>query len=810
MSVSLSFSAQSYLKETGINPQVILDIEGVDLIFGAQPILKSLTWDDDSPEALWDNDLSWDGKIQDVNSRDYIQLGSTTTNITQQIEPDKGSISSISTVNIALIDKDGEVSKALSFDSITEILGRKAVFSIGFAQGTYPEDANPVFRGIIVDFYTEPGLVVVSMASPETLKRQTLLEKIQTELTAPITNSETLIPVMMTTGIVQSGDALKTYIRIDDEIMEVIAINPTSLGVVRGQLNTVASSHDNEASVETFYRLQGKPLELALKVMLSKENNQLFTSLDKPKSINFISPTEYLSNALIFDYYSIEEKTGLVIGDIVELTSGSNAGTYTIKEFGLLESGSYIVVNETLIDESEYIGDFLYKSKWNVLPFGLGMLTNEVDVEQFESIDSFFGNNFVDYDLYIKDTIDNAKDFIDSQIFFPQGLYSIPRKARSSVKFIAPPFTSEIIPTIDLDGILNITKIKQRRSVHKYLYNTFVYRYNVDSIEDKYLAGRIVISSDSLDRLQVGKKQMKVESDGLRNNAETTLLIDNVGQRMVDRYQYAPTYLSDIEVNYKTGYAIEVGDIVPFGGKDLQFTNFQTGLKGTDVSLFEVINKSLNVKNGTIKIDLVSTNFDVFARYAVVSLASNIGSGSTNQRIRIELTNDTLEWARESDKWLPYIGQIVTVRSTDYTQEEEAVLTGIDPTDKNFLLLEAPLSFIPASGYVIEPSEYQNASPAINEIFKVQFAHFGGLPAITSVATNQEFDVDDPSTLAEGSMVVIHSKDFTRDSFGGKYKIDSIVGSTITLSTSLDFTPQIGDFVNNSNFQDNGYPYILI
>jgi hypothetical protein len=487
MAVNLSVKAQALLKEISIKPQIVLDIEGLDIIFGAQPVFKTLEWDDENAE--WDSGLSWDGLIEDANSRDWISLDGTTNNVTSQIQPDKGSTSSISTVNIAIVDKDGEVSKLLSFDNINEILGKKAIFSIGFAQGAYPNDFQPIFRGVVVDFYTDAGNIMVSLASSNSLLRQTLFNQYTDELDGSIDNSQTTVTVLDTSNLLEDQDAFSSYIRIDDEIMKVDSVDSAAqLTVTRAQLNTVAASHDDEAEVVSFYRLQGKPLDTALKLMLSNDGNEFFVSDDTPKSIEFVSATESIDNAVIFDYFDIEDKTGLTIGDSIKLDSVLNNGTFTIKEFGTLDSGdSYMVTNEALVSESEYTGTFEYNSKYNTLPEGLGMLTSEVDVEQFESIGSAFSSNFVDYDFYIKETIDDTSEFINKQVLFPQGLYQIPRKARTSVKFVVPPFSNEINATLGTDQITNITKIKQRRSTHKYLYNTYVYRYNVDSIEDRFL-----------------------------------------------------------------------------------------------------------------------------------------------------------------------------------------------------------------------------------------------------------------------------------------------------------------------------------
>lgn len=813
MAVQLSVTAQSLVEQIGIQPQIILDIEGVNLIFAARPVFKVLEWDEDSPEAIWDGDLFWDGTIGDSRSRDWISLNDTTTNITQQIAPDKGSTSSISTVNVSIIDKDGEVSSALSFDQIEDILGRKAIFSIGFANGVYPQDANPIFRGIIVDFYTEAGKVIISMASPESIKRQLFLEKVQNKLLGTVVdlgdgNFGTAFE--STSGFINSTYELGSYFRVNDEILEIQEVlSDTLLLVKRAQLGTVEGSHEIGDEVESFYVLRGKPLDLALKIMLSSEGNAFFESLDIPRSINTYLATLQQENAIFFDYFNIQEKTGLVVGDTVKLNSTLNDGEFTIAGFSTFESGqSAIIVEETLIDETEYSGTFSYKSKYNTLNTGLGMLTSEVDVEQFERIASQFAGNFVDYELYVKDSIDNAKDFIDQQIFFPQGLYSIPRKARSSVKFIVPPLTSDLVPYVSADAVLNANKIKQRRSVHKYHYNTYVFRYNVDSIEDKYLTGKIIVSANSLSRIPVGKKQLKIESDGLRDNPATSLLVDNIGSRLVERYQFAPVYYDDIEVNYKTGYTIEVGDVVPFGGTDLKITDLNSGARGSDFQLFEVYNKSLNVKNGNIKLSLVSTSFNIFGRYAVVSPSSLTGSGSTASRVKIKKSFDTGEILRESEKWQAYSGQIIAVRSQDFTQYEEIELLGVDPADDSFLLLDGSLSFIPGEDFIVEPAEYTDTKS--NSRFKLEFGHFSKEFKITSVQSQKSFVVDNASDMVVGSRVVVHSNDFLRDSFSEIYLVDSVVGSLVTLDRELSFLPLPGDVFNNSNFKDGEFPYLII
>ena len=901
MAVGLSVTAQSLLKQVGIQPQIALSIEGVDTLYAAQPVFKTLEWDDSN--ANWDDNLNWDGTINDPKAVDWISLQGTTTSITQQIRPDKGSTSSIATVNIAIVDVDGKVSKALSFDAIAEILGKKATFSIGFFNeaAVYPEDYQAIFRGVVVDFYTEAGIVMVSLASSESLKRQVFLEKQQTELTARIkyreldvqnirytqrsttvglftieyvnsaslsvsynsgTNKitvnmisgvttakqiveateneastffaveasvvgnnddvpqisqavtsfiiDTIINVNSTVGLYGALDSLSTYYRVNDELVEVTSIiSETQAEVVRGQLNTLSVPHENESECESFYRLQGKPLDLSLKIMLSEEGNEYFSSDDVPKSVNFISRTEQLANTIIFDYYDIKEKTGLVVGDTFQLDTTLNTNTYTIRGFGQLETGdSFIETFETLVTENEYLGTFKYKSKYNVLPTGLGMISNEVDIEEFENLKASFGSNFIDYDLYIKDSIDDMKTYMDSELFFPQGLYSIPRKARSSVKFVVPPFSSDILPTLDNNTITNITKIKQRRSVHKYLYNTYVWRFNQDSLEDKFLTGKVVINNTSVQRIKVGKKQLKIESTGLRSNVETFNLVNNLSQRLIDKYSLAPTYFEGVEVNYKTGYAVEVGDIIEAFPSETKTRDLRTGSSQRS-KLYEVTNKSLNVKTGKIKLSLISSAFEIESRYVVVSLSSRVVTGSTDTRLIIEPINDLGRFRSPTSQWEIFRGKNIRVRSKDYL-DDDTVTFEIDPTNNAALILDTPLSFTPSAGYIVEVPDYNDTDAGIDSEYKLQFGYNTTRVTITSVTDAKTFDVDLPDNLVVPSLIYVHSDDYLETSSSELIRIESIVGNTVTLESDLPFTPQINHIVDRSNFKDDGFPYTFI
>lgn len=811
MAVILSARAELLSRNISKKPQIILEIEGIDNIFAINPVFKFATWDD--PNINWDDpEVNWDGLVQNTDAFQYISLTGTSKDISQQLRPDKG-VAAVSVFNIEIVDKYSQVSKLLSFDNITEILGRKAVVYFGFSGAAHPDDSVPILRGYIDEFQSGNGAVNISVSHPANLQRQSIFFEHKSQLTAAIDSVTQTIPLTTTVNLFEEQDALTPYIRIDDEIMEVISIDSaTQITVNRGQLETLANSHDDEGEVSSIWRLRGNPIDLALKIMLSNDNNSSSTTTEMPRSIRLISPADDIESAIIFEHYNIEDFLGLVVGDSITLAGTVNAGTYQVTGFGIFETGSFILVNASLIQEGDYTGTFEYKSQFNTLPigFGLGMSTTEVDVKGHLNIQSIFFTSFVGYDFRITEQIENASDFISQEIFYPQGLYSLPRKARVSVKMTNPPFSSEVLPILNTRNIISPEKLKQHRTTHREYYNNYLYKFNFDLIADKFLEGRLLIDEGSRAKFKVGYKQFLIESMGLRRSNETENMIEIVSSRYIDRYSNAPVTIENIEVLYQDGIKIEVGDSIPFGGDDVKLNELETGRRGVSLKLYEVKNKSLNITNAKVKLSLSQTNFGLNDRYAVISMGSDIGDGSTTTKIKINKTLDTGEFLNEWQKWEPYFGLAVVIRSDDYSYYEESILQGVDPQNNSFLVLDVALPSAPLEGYIIELVNYQDDDIESGALYKINFVHLTAQEEITSVASDSEFDVLDASRLFVGSQVFVHSEDYTRDSFTQKLTIESIVSNTVTLSSALSFTPLVGDFLERSSFLDGGAPYLIL
>lgn len=885
MAFRLSAKTKALSQSTKITPQIILDISGVDLIFGTNPVLEVTRWDGEG--LKWDSSLFWDSESPKAESRDYIQLGGTTKNITQQIKVDKGGSSSITTATIQILDKDSEIAKKFSFDSITEILGRRCKMFTGMSGGAYPEDMIPVLFGYITDIAFQNGSVFLSIASTEALKRQNLFNKYSSETTQDILfkdiqfqdityeqrfksnpvlsiqyvaggataasisgniititvagstvagdilqaidnvwevanavegqvtgsdvniqiaqavsqfNIDTTIDVITTVGLLESGDAFTSYIRIEDEIMKLVSIDSaTQLTVIREQFQTVPITHETDAEITSFYTLEGNPLDVARKMMLSSEGN-LFEEIDSVvKSVNF-----EVGNGILFEHYDIQVLTGLEIGDTLQIPSGINAGDYTITGFGTRVEGDSYITALGLLTESTVSYAASYRSQWNVLPEGLGMLPDEIDLAQYANVQREFGNAFVNISPYFKDTIENAKDFIDNKILFPQGMYSIIRGARTSVKYTAPPLSVEILPTLSAKNVTNPEVIKQKRATYKYLYNEIIYQYNEDAVDDTLLNLLGTVSQESKNRIDIGNKQLRVEAGLLRRSNLTTQAVEIAMDRLLTRYKFAAQYYEGIKVLYKDFFNVEIGDTVILDGESLKFVDPKTGERNLPLAQYEILNKKINIIDGSVSLDIANTGFLLDQRFGVFSPSSEIVTGSTSDTLILREMLNTEEFAFEPQRYTDFIGGQIRVRSQDYTFDEITTIEAISTTNLNAIIVTA-LSQTPQDGWVFELPDYNLLdSSEISELYKLKYTFEMDQFEINTVTDESIFSVLDAAGLFVGQKVQIHSDDYSRDS--ATVEIGNILGNIISLTTALEFLPITGDKMESKSFVDNfGY-----
>lgn len=811
MAIGITDRLSSLKDQIAKTPQLILEIEGLDTTFSSTIVFDLTRWD--NPIITWDDGVTtWDGLSALEGNSPLIDLRGSQRSLTQQIRPDKSSTQSVPTFNISIVDKNNVVAQQFSFDNLEEQLGKKCNVYLNLQGGIHPQDSIPILFGFIDEFTFRAGTVKLSVSHASNLQRQGIYNQATTDLTSTIDDSVTTIPVVSTAGFIEASDAQKSFLQIEDEIMQVISSSPTSFEVIRGQLGTIAVSHEI-TEVLSYYTLTGKPIDLALKLLLSDSDNSFRDIGFDLDSIEFVSVTESIDNALIFDSVDVEALAGIVAGDTLRVTgSASNDGDYTARSFGTLEDGrSFIEVEENLTSESATAGSVEYRSKYNVLNEGLGLENREVDVEGLELIAVNFDSEFFIYeDLPIKEGIDNAKDFIEQELYFPQNLYSIPRKARISGKYTVPPLSIDITPTLNATNVKNIQNLDVKRTIHKYYYNAIQYRYNKDYLQDKFFRTASFLSGES-SRIRTGNSILTIPSDGLREGAGLETALERLSGRLLARYRLAALEIRGLEVLFKDSLNLEVGDIIPFGGANTQLPDPQTGKRTLPVKLYEIINKALDVQSGKVKLDLIETGFGLEGVRAVIAPSSETDGRSTASEIIVTPILDTGEFNYERQKYEQYLGAAVRVRAADYTLDESSIIVGFSDANQNGIIIDPPLSAAPPAGSVFELDIYANEPDnEAGDLVKLKFCHFMEQSTVTVAGGSQNFDVDDLTGLFIGQKVTVHSKDFTDDSFSDIGEIDNIVGNTITLVEALNFTPSIGDKLETYSFEDGNDGYVIL
>lgn len=632
--------------------------------------------------------------------------------------------------------------------------------------------------------------------------------------------SSTTLTVLDNSNFLLPADSgtLKTYVRINDEVIEYTSTNGTQfLGCTREALVDIdprafGNQHAIGDTVDSFYRLQGNAFDLALKIYLSGPDAYFAENV---KIKNFITVDEFgdVANAVYFDGVDVIDKYGLTPGDFITTTgdvvSGNNQTLVTISDVIKSGFGSYVVVNGAgFVLSANSPATASFRSKYNVLPegAGLGLGGDEVDVPEFERIKELFFTSIFDYDFYIKDTV-QTKDFVDS-LLFSTGAFTLPRKGKISLGFTAPPLGISDIKKLDETNTAKPQGNNIVRGISSYFYNNIVYVYNESVLDDgKFLHGTITSSADSKNRIKVGNKVLTIEAPGLRPTPSNTAVVNILTGRLLDRYRFAGERIKT-EAFYGDGFNVDVGDTVLFGNSSLKLIDTRTASKDFKPRLFEVVNRSLDIKTGKVALSLVDTNYSTEGRYGIVSPSSKTDAGSTVDYLILKDSFSTVAPKIEKDKWTKYIGEEITVHNEDYSVSENTTILAFDEGNNYKMFIDPPLSFAAPADYIVDIPEYGAGDVDERAVYKQIFVFASPSPAVVSGTDDLNFDVGagDIGKLFVGSTILVHNDDYSIIS--PEVKVSAISGNTVTVDASLGFTPGTGYIVELVGFfNDEGTSY---
>lgn len=813
MSIELTDKARELFEATQKNINYILEIDGVGT-FSATVNQSELVYG--FAGAVYGGaGLFYGQSVLATDELPYISIQDSTNSLSQQLDQTgKAGGGSSSTVDVAIIDKDEFLTQVLSPGSvIDDILARRAILYVGAIGGVHPKDSIRIYSGIIQDVSSVAGMVFLTVGAPESLKRQTLFVKATAELDVALSDSATTI-VVDTTGdfLNQSADeSFKTYIRIDDEIIKYEATSANQfLTCTRGQFGTTAVAHDDGASVESVYQLVGRPMDLALKLMLSNADDPSIFDVD----VNAYGDlTTEINLQAIRTNQNLERDYGLTVGDFVS-SSGSTSNNFSyraITAFGETAGGYYILVDGApLTFENPTNGLLAFKSKYDTLPEGLGMTPDQVDVARHEQLEDQFSASFFDYDFRLTDDVD-AQLFINEQIYFPCGCYQLTRSARASVGITIPPLAETNTRVIDERNVRNPSKLEIKRSINQNFYNSIVYKYDQDVLSGRFLSGRVTQSADSTNRIKIRNRPLTIEAQGIRSSTGVENIIEAQTRRFLDRYKFGAEYIAT-DVFFGDGIQIELGDTAVFGSPALKITDIKGGTREFSPRLMECTDRSINFKQGTVNLTFTDTAFDIDGRYGIIGPSSIIGSGSTTTRVRITPSfGNALATRQESFKWEPYIGQEIQIRSVDYSTTETVELVSIDAADPNILIVSPALTSAPTSGMLVDMPSYGTGDASERSLWKLIHCFFNPSIPVVSGSSSTVFTVSAPDAakLFVGSIVEVCKYETAITS--PNVEVVSVVGTTVTVTPSLEFTPDNTYTIELIGFaNDEGLPYRFI
>jgi hypothetical protein len=307
----------------------------------------------------------------------------------------------------------------------------------------------------------------------------------------------------------------------------------------------------------------------------------------------------------------------------------------------------------------------------------------------------------------------------------------------------------------------------------------------------------------------VGTKAITIASKGLRNDLPTQAILDINSRRLLEKYKFAAEAIT-LSCFYSVGFNIDVGDVVLFGDEDLNLPDSETGVRGFTPRLCEVIDKRMNIFNGTVDLVIIDTSYLASGRYGIFSPASKLGVGSTTTSLIITDSYGTAAPEIEQNKWQDYIGQNILIHNEDFSVSYSSQILGFNPSNPYEMYID-PIAASPSAGFIVDIAFYPaSVDPELNFVLKNVFVFADpSVPVVTGVS-DKIFTVGagDVGKFLVGATVLLHNADWSTVS--PEVKVSAISGAQITVDRSLGLTPSSLYTVELIGFPDGGPAYRYI
>lgn len=762
--------------------------------------------------------------------------------IQQRLEPEQGR-ASISTMSLVFADVDGLLTQLCAPGVLVDdVLGGKEVkIGLGYQNTSYPDDFWWVFRGSIGGYKIQGPRVTLQLVDPNEKSRQPIFVPGNAVLFSALDTSTTVIPLSSAgtfadhiLGPLGTYDpTVRTFIQIDNEWMEYgpgdIDHNANTITVTRNSqpigFTTTLEAHTSGAAVTGAIMLGsesagGNPLTLALKVLLSGWNGPWKTGVTTYGLGSTYDPAHLATNCIALpSAIDAVEEYGLAVGDFVTVSGATvpgNNGQYQVTGFqddvGARPNRN-ILVDRALVLETLSPAVLALRSQFDTLPTSAGakMTSREIDVATFIQVrDWYFIDNTNNMQFGLNES-DMGKDFVEKELLYPIAAYSLTRYGRLSVGYTRPPVPGDKLITLSVDNVVEPEKITVERAINnRRFYNYITYDWDWDPVQGIFTRSAQYYDADSY-ALNKELSTLPIESKGMRSALGGGVLADRRAAAFLQRFGKAAHEIT-MTVNWEAGSLIEVGDIVlVVDNGNLKIANLATGERNLGEALYEVIDRTLNIKDDRVQLKLLGGIPDTRRdRYGTIT-PSSIVTGGTTTSVNVQPSFAQTYGPDEWKKWTDYVGLKIAVHSVDYSQYAEVELGVFDSGSPNVLTLAEALPFTPTAGMIVDVARYPvSTDPAEQSLAKLIGCYLAPSVPIVAAVDLQTFTVSpsDIGKFSAGRVVMVHNVDYSNAS--DEMVVDSVAGNDVTLTAALTFSPDSTHRVEFIGFPDDTGAYRLL
>lgn len=823
------------------NLAIIVEIPGIDLLSNIQFFTKIRYGDPDLSYGVGGFDY---GGLRPVGSqRNILSLDGGLT-ISQKLEPEQGR-GSISMINLPFIDKDSYMSQVISPGLIIDdILGKEVKIYMGYTQISFPEDYFIIFRGVVTSVSAKAGLVTLQFSDTNVKRKQELFYQATTISTSAIDAVQTTIPVLSTIdfhkkilgpdGTYHPG--VKCYLLIDTEYIEYQQTGHEGDGfgtnqflhVVRGARGTTAAPHALPAipatsnNVTAAVEIQDHGIDMALQIMMSGWNGPYLSGVQIQNIKDTGDPLlGTIPGAITLPQgVDADQNYGLSAGDYLTISGDANSAnntTVVITGFDDQDGQPNRVIRTNgaaLVPSISSAGKLSVRSQFDVYPesCGLRLTGDQVDIATHLQLKDFFLSQAENsYRFFVNAVESSGKSFLESEIYLPMACYSLTKFGRLSMGITKPPLADQRFQILSKDNILNAHELSPARSVNnRKFFNEIQFSYNADDVGN-FTTIDSTLDANSLNKINISSV-LPIVTKGTRSDLGFAVVKERRTRFFLQRYANAALTLNP-KVNWKVGVQIEAGDVLAVvDNGDLQIANFATGERNLGSQLFEVLDRSTDIKNGTVQLQLLGgVSGGINDRYATISPSSLVAVGSSTSVLRIKDSFGRIFSTDERKKWKDYVGLGIIVHDKKWTVVGTSFIGSLNAGDDHALNIDPALSFTPLEDYIVDIASYPaNNDPNDQQLYKIVHAFIDPSVLVTGGVSTSSFttSMGDISKFLVGQFVLVHSSDYSI--LSGEQRIVNVTGMTITVDASLGFTPSAGLEVELIGFLDGGAPYRFI